>query len=878
MKKLLKRSAALTAALPFLAALAVIPSISAQGLDTRAGKDDWEEINFDFNSSVLVDGFPSLLRISALLQMNPSYKVKIEGHTDRIGSAAYNEKLGLARANAVRDFLVKYGARGGQIDTSSRGKNDLKYGEGKPGFNPTDEARWMDRRVALTVVDGQGRVVSAGAGGAGDAIRALDGSGASTDCCNEVLHKLDKLDTLEHMLKDLADQNAALKDQIGGLKQQQDALRDQLSALRDGGDGNRGGAARGANGAAGGDGFGSGNTSGSGNGSSNGDGALRAGNSRGGTANGGGGDGSGVMPGFGNGGGNGSGNGAANGIPGANGSNGIAGNNGANGAGGFGAGTNGAGANGNGAANGNATINGASASDFAKAVANELDKHHAPRFEMLGMNVGATSDGNATFTGKGRYFAPFAEHYAFQSEGEYFYSKGQREGQFDFGLVDRVGRFQAGLFSSFKHVNLTGDQTGGTLGQASVTLEYLFKWGKIGAYGTKAFLDDAIVNNVPLFQGNLLVPDFYQQSYLRVVDQAGISATGPLVGRNYFEGNVGYLRSTTAGDRLGGTLRLIFPIVNHLAFTLEGGVNETFLGRGNTGRVVAGIQMGNFQRPSDFLTTSLPTPVQVPRVRYEVLTRTVRTGALPPVANAGPDQTLPTAATVTLDGSASYDPEGGKLTYQWTQNSGPSVALSSPASAVTTFSAAAGNVYIFTLTVHNSVGLQASARVAITTTPNAPPQILLFTATPNSVQQGQASTLGWQVINADTVTITQLGSVPLTGSIQVSPQQTTTYQITATKGALSVTTSATVTITLPPPPPTPSPTVQILSYSKQLLSDGMTQLYCIAKGAASIQLAGKTFPFTTEAVLEVNPPTPTQYPCVATGSDGTTVTQVLTAP
>ena len=53
-----------------------------------------------------------------------------------------------------------------------------------------------------------------------------------------------------------------------------------------------------------------------------------------------------------------------------------------------------------------------------------------------------------SFTGKGRYFAPFGNNYAFQSEGEYFYNKGQREGQFDFGLVDRIDRFQAGLFSA----------------------------------------------------------------------------------------------------------------------------------------------------------------------------------------------------------------------------------------------------------------------------------------------------------------------------------------------------------------------------------------------------------------------------------------------
>src|SRR6266853_6437550 len=96
------RSMSVFLLLPLLAA-----SVYAQGLDTQATKDDWEEINFDYNSSVLVDGFPSLLRLSELLQKNPGYKVKVEGHTDTIGNTAYNEKLGMARASAVRDFLVK---------------------------------------------------------------------------------------------------------------------------------------------------------------------------------------------------------------------------------------------------------------------------------------------------------------------------------------------------------------------------------------------------------------------------------------------------------------------------------------------------------------------------------------------------------------------------------------------------------------------------------------------------------------------------------------------------------------------------------------------------------------------------------------------------
>ena len=38
-------------------------------------------------------------------------------------------------------------------------------------------------------------------------------------------------------------------------------------------------------------------------------------------------------------------------------------------------------------------------------------------------------------------------------------------------------------------------QTGGTLGEGAVTVDYIFSWGKIGVFGTKAFLDNALVNS-----------------------------------------------------------------------------------------------------------------------------------------------------------------------------------------------------------------------------------------------------------------------------------------------------------------------------------------------------------------------------------------------
>jgi len=44
-------------------------------VNTRATKDDWEEINFEFNSSILTDGFPTLLWLADFLHTNPGYRL-----------------------------------------------------------------------------------------------------------------------------------------------------------------------------------------------------------------------------------------------------------------------------------------------------------------------------------------------------------------------------------------------------------------------------------------------------------------------------------------------------------------------------------------------------------------------------------------------------------------------------------------------------------------------------------------------------------------------------------------------------------------------------------------------------------------------------------
>src|SRR5262249_52371743 len=184
------------------------------------------------------------------------------------------------------------------------------------------------------------------------------------------------------------------------------------------------------------------------------------------------------------------------------------------------------------------------------------------------------------------------QRFGVQAQGEYMYWKTQREGQFDIGLVDRVTkRFQTGLFASFKGVTMAGNQNSATLGQGAFVADYLFSRGRVGVFGTKGFLENGLLNraNVVTPQGvtlNYLI----QERYLKIVDQAGVSGTVGLFGNMYVVGNAGYLKSFGYADRFGGTLRLVFPVNSKVAFTAEGGINETLLARDNSGAARFGVQ------------------------------------------------------------------------------------------------------------------------------------------------------------------------------------------------------------------------------------------------------------------------------------------------
>ncbi len=104
-------------------------------------------INFDFNKADLkADSKPIIDQIVKLLTNNPSLNLTVEGHTDNVGTPAYNERLSDLRAKSVVAALTAQG-----IET--RRLKALGYGQSKPvADNSTDEGRAKNRRVELVTL------------------------------------------------------------------------------------------------------------------------------------------------------------------------------------------------------------------------------------------------------------------------------------------------------------------------------------------------------------------------------------------------------------------------------------------------------------------------------------------------------------------------------------------------------------------------------------------------------------------------------------------------------------------------------------------------------------------------------------------------------
>lgn len=95
----------------------------------------------------------------------------------------------------------------------------------------------------------------------------------------------------------------------------------------------------------------------------------------------------------------------------------------------------------------------------------------------------------------------------------------------------------------------------------------------------------------------------------------------------------------------------------------------------------------------------------------------------------------------------------------------------------------------------------------------APAPTATITASPDTIQPGDQSTLTWHTTGANSVTIDGLGTVATSGTQTVTPTQTTTYNLTATGDGGTTNATATVTVNAAPPS-TPAPTQQNLTESE----------------------------------------------------------------
>jgi type IX secretion system PorP/SprF family membrane protein len=103
--------------------------------------------NFEFNSSELDETSKRYLEdLATALQENGHLRIRLTGHTDNIGSAKFNQRLSLFRAETIKEYLVEKGIDPLRIDTEGKGLTEPL------NENKTEDDRRKNRRVELTIL------------------------------------------------------------------------------------------------------------------------------------------------------------------------------------------------------------------------------------------------------------------------------------------------------------------------------------------------------------------------------------------------------------------------------------------------------------------------------------------------------------------------------------------------------------------------------------------------------------------------------------------------------------------------------------------------------------------------------------------------------
>lgn len=192
----------------------------------------------------------------------------------------------------------------------------------------------------------------------------------------------------------------------------------------------------------------------------------------------------------------------------------------------------------------------------------------------------------------------------------------------------------------------------------------------------------------------------YNQVYLRGTGNNWALGTMTLVANNTWEGSLSFASAAT-------TERFKFDINGD--WTLNFGEND------NAGRNASGIAE---QSGGDIFPTQ-GAGLYVIRFNDQTKAFSVTKSGVnqAPIARPGVDQTVSGAALVSLNGSASSDPDGTIVSYQWLQISGPTLSIQNATSATATVQLPAFSgtptTFRFRLTVTDNGGLSNSAETVV---------------------------------------------------------------------------------------------------------------------------------------------------------------------
>jgi hypothetical protein len=217
---------------------------------------------------------------------------------------------------------------------------------------------------------------------------------------------------------------------------------------------------------------------------------------------------------------------------------------------------------------------------------------------------------------------------------------------------------------------------------------------------------------------------------------------------------------------------------------------------------------------------------------------------------------------------------GQSSTLSWTTTGASTVNISGIGNVAlngsTTVSPVTTTTYTLTVTSSDGKSVTSPLTVTVTPVPVAPPgnpQILMFNASPRTIQPGQQSSLSWSTTGTSTVTISGVGSVALNGSTTVSPTVTTTYTLTATSSdGHSVTSPIVIAVV-----PATVPQINAFTAVPSNINAGDTSKVCWqVTNATSIAITGIGSNLNANDCSTVSPSATTTYTLTATNASGST--------